>query len=77
MVITSSPRQTMLCLGEPPRLGEGLPTPSRTQKVLLHILPSYSSSPFQSLSSSFACFFLHVLQNIAEWGISVILMNKV
>ena len=71
MLTTSLPRRTM----STPR--QGLPTPRRTQKVLLHILPSCFGSAFLSLSSSFACFFFHVMQNIVEWGISVILMNSV
>ena len=73
----SMPKQTFMPRRGFPTPRRGFPTPRRTQKVLQQILPSCSGSAFMSLGSSFACFFLHVLQNITEWEISVISMNRV
>ena len=40
-------------------------------------MPSSIGFAFLSFGSFFASFFLQYLQNIIEWGIRVILMNKV
>ena len=40
-------------------------------------VPSSTASAFLSFRSSFAYFFLHYLQNIIEWEIIAILMNRV